>query len=236
MSASSAAAAAALAEPPSGPLRARADTVAGTLGHLPLRAVAAADVEARWAWYRQVEDAVLDLSDALPQGTEDYDGRKLFEFMVALRRAIVADEGGADEAGEVDLARMRMGDVVHRIVRRLEHDELDDPRVAADAVFATLRGVPVGDVARILGVSTKTVGAWRSGKPVTRNALRVVVVAQLLTYLRASLTPLGLVLWFDAERDELGGRTPLEVLEGGGAGAREELVALARGLRGQLAD
>jgi len=230
------AAAGTVADPPAGPLRARADTVAQVVGHLPLRAVAVADVEARWDWYRKVEDAVLDLSGALPQGTEDYDGRKLFEFMVALRRAITADEDGADEAGEVDLARMRMGDVVHRIVRRLEHDELDDPRVAADAVFATLGGVPVGDVARLLGVSTKTVGAWRAGRPVTRNALRVVVVAQILTYLRASLTPLGLVLWFDSARDELGGRSPLEVLSAGGAGAREELVALARGLRGQLAD
>lgn len=219
---------------PVGPMRDRARTVTRLVDvRLPSPVL---DAAARWEWYGKVEDAVLDLSSVLPQGTEDYDARKLFEFLVELRRAIAADEEGADAAGEVELARMRMGDVVHRIARRLEHDELDDPRVAADSIFAVLRGVPVSDVARLLGVSTKTVGAWRAGKPVTRNAFRVVVLAQLLTYLRASLTPVGLVMWFDAPRDQLGGRTPLEVLDDGAAGAREELVALARGLRGQLAD
>lgn len=219
---------------PVAPLRERASTIEG-LVTAPTRPVVAG-TDARWEWYRRLEDAVLDLSTELPQGTEDYDGRKLLEFLVELRRALAADPGGADEAGEVDVARMRVRDVIDRIGRRLEHDELDDPRLAADSVLATLSGVPVTDVARLLGVSTKTVGAWRAGRPVTRNALRVVVVAQLLTYLRASLTPLGLVMWFDAPRDELGGRSPLEMLDGGGPGAREELVALARGLRGQLAD
>ena len=34
---------------------------------------------------------MLDLSYALPEGTEDYDARKLLEFQVGLRRAIDAD-------------------------------------------------------------------------------------------------------------------------------------------------
>lgn len=117
----------------------------------------------------------------------------------------------------------------------MEQEELDDPRAAADSVFATLRNVGVGDLSRLLGVSTKTVNAWRAGRPVTRNADRVVVLAQLLTYLRASMTPGGLVMWFDAPRHQLGGRTPLELLSENEATAREVLVSLARGARGQLA-
>ena len=194
------------------------------------------DVRAhRGAWYAALEDAVLALSDALPEGAEDYDARKLLEFLVALRRAIDADADGRDARGEVALRTLMVRDAVRRIARRLAHDALDDPRAAVDFVFATLRGVGASDLARLLGVSTKTIGAWRAGRPVTRNADRAVVVAQVLTYLRASLTPQGLVMWFDAERDQLGGRSPLALLDAGPARAVEPLVALARGARGQLA-
>lgn len=191
--------------------------------------------ERRWAWYQGLEDAVLDLSNALPEGTEDYDARKLFEFLIELRRAITADVEATDERGDVELATMKMRDVVHRLARRLEHTILDDPQAAARSVFTTLANIGVGDLARLLGVSTKTVNTWKAGGPVTRKAERVVVLAQLLTYLRSSMTPVGLVMWFDAPRHQLGGRTPLELLNENEAAARETLVSLARGARGQLA-
>jgi hypothetical protein len=189
----------------------------------------------RWGWYQGLEDAVLDLSNSLPEGTEDYDARKLFEFLIELRRAITADPEASDERGEVELATIKMRDVVHRIGRRLEHNILDDPQSAARSVFTTLSSVGVGDLSRLLGVSTKTVNTWKAGGPVTRKADRVVVLAQLLTYLRSSMTPTGLVMWFDAPRHQLGGCTPLELLDENEAAARETLVALARGARGQLA-
>jgi hypothetical protein len=188
--------------------------------------------ERRWAWYQGLEDAVLDLSNSLPEGTEDYDARKLFEFLIELRRAITADPEATDD---IELATIRMRDVVHRIGRRLEHNSLDDPQAAARSIFTTLSTIGVGDLARLLGVSTKTVNTWKAGGPVTRKAERVVVLAQLLTYLRASMTPRGLVMWFDAPRHQLGGRTPLEVLDENEAVARETLGSLARGARGQLA-
>lgn len=191
--------------------------------------------ERRWAWYQRLEDAVLDLSNALPEGTEDYDARKLLEFLIEVRRAISADADAIDADGEVELATLRMRDVALRIRRRLEHDSLDDPRAAARFVFTTLAGAGVGDLSRLLGVSTKTVNTWKLGGPVTRNAGRVVVLAQLLTYLRSSMTPVGLVMWFDAPRHQLGGRTPLELLDEDEASAREALLSLARGARGQLA-
>lgn len=189
----------------------------------------------RWGWYQGLEDAVLDLSNSLPEGTEDYDARKLFEFLIELRRAITADPEASDARGEVELATIKMRDVVHRIGRRLEHNVLDDPQAAARSVFTTLTTIGVGDLSRLLGVSTKTVNAWKAGGPVTRKADRVVVLAQLLTYLRSSMTPTGLVMWFDAPRHQLGGRTPLQLLDENEAAARETLVALARGARGQLA-
>lgn len=192
--------------------------------------------ERRWSWYQVLEDAVLDMSNSLPEGTEDYDARKLFEFLIELRRAITADPEATDERGEVELATMKMRDVVRRIGRRLEHNVLDDPNSAAQSIFATLPSIGVGELSRLLGVSTKTVNTWKGGGPVTRNAERVVVLAQLLTYLRSSMTPVGLVMWFDAPRHQLGGRTPLELLDENEAAAREALVSLARGSRGQLAN
>lgn len=189
----------------------------------------------REAWCKSLEDAVLDLCNALPQGTEDYDARKLLEFLLRLRQAIAADPSATDERGEVELATMMMRDVALRMARRLEHDALDDPRAAADQVFATLRDVGVGDLGRLLGVSTKTVRSWKAGAPVTRNADRVVLVAHLLTYMRASMTPAGLLMWFDAPREQLQGESALQLLDERGSAAREALMPLARALRGQLA-
>src|SRR3712207_570064 len=66
--------------------------------------------ERRWDWYRRVEDAVLDLVNALPAGTEDYEARQLFVFLTELRRAIGADDEAGDSSGRVQLAAMRMAD------------------------------------------------------------------------------------------------------------------------------
>ena len=93
----------------------------------------------------------------------------------------------------------------------------------------------MSDLARLLGVSTKTVGAWRSGKPVRQKAERVKLVAQLVSYLHYSMTPTGLVMWFENEADLLGGRSPLQLMDESVSGAWEPLVAYARGGRGQLA-
>jgi DNA-binding transcriptional regulator YiaG len=217
-----------LITPPKSPRRA-----APTTAH-PARGTA----EQCREWYRRVEDSVLDLSNALPQGVEDYDARKLLEFMVELRRLIDVDPEARDPSGEMEIATMRMADVVRRIERRLLRQHLDDPTAAVEFVLGVLANVPVSDTARLLGVSTKTVGAWRQGSQLrkgSQRARRVLLVAQLLSYLRDSMTPYGLVMWFDAERDQLGGRTPLELIEENEAKAYAMLTGLARGSRGQLA-
>jgi hypothetical protein len=193
-------------------------------------------IERRAAWFRQVEDAVLDLSNAIPQGVEDYDVRKLLGFAVDLRRGLEDDPDGSDPDGAVDLATVQMADVVRRIKRRLLHEKLDDPGAAVQFVLGVLGGISVSEISTVLGVSTKTIGAWRHGAPVKHNARRVVVVAQAISYLRASMTPRGIVMWFESERDQLGMRTPLRLLDGGEASAHATLVGLARASRGQLAD
>ena len=192
-------------------------------------------VARRWEWYRRVEDAVLDLVNALPAGTEDYEARQLFVFLTELRRALDADTKTTDKDGQVRLAAMRMGDVARRLERRLEHSVLEDADEAARYVFEQLDSIGATELARLLGVSTKTVGAWRSGKSVKQKVARVKLVAQLVSYLRYSMTPTGLVMWFDNEADLLDGRSPIQLLDESVSAAWEPLVSYARGGRGQLA-
>lgn len=191
--------------------------------------------ERRQEWRRRVVDAVLDLSNSMPQGIEDYDVRKLLEQVVELGQLMDGDLEACDADGEVELATMRMADIARRIHRRLVREQLDDPQVAVKMVLDGLERIPVSELARLLGVSTKTVRAWQRGNPVRQNARRVVLVAELLSSLRSSMTALGVVMWFDAERDQLGGDTPLERLEKDTDAAREPLIGLARGARAQLA-
>jgi hypothetical protein len=190
----------------------------------------------RWTWYRSVEDALLDLVNMLPAGTEDYEARQLFLYLTELRRAIDADSKVTDEAGQVQLAAAKIFDVLRRLARRLEHSRLENVDEAARFVLGALDGVPVGELAGLLGVSTKTIGVWRAGKPVRQNAERVKLIAQLCSYLRYSMTATGLLMWFENPADRLGGRSPLQLVDDGISAAWEPLVAYARGGRGQLAD
>lgn len=193
-------------------------------------------VARRKRWYREVQDAVLDLSSNFPEGVDDYDVRKLLEFTVTLGHLIEGDEEALDPNGEVELATMRAADVTRRIQRRLLRQHLDEPDAALEFIFGVLRGVSVTELSRLLGSSTRTVRGWQSGGSVRQTAKlrRILLIAELLTYLRDSMTPHGLMLWFDSEREQLGGLTPLETLD---RDPREHqaLLDLAKGSRGQLA-
>ncbi|HTR74532.1 MAG TPA: hypothetical protein VMH33_04650 [Solirubrobacterales bacterium] len=193
-------------------------------------------VERRQTWHQQVVDAVLDLSNSMPEGVEDYDVRKLLELVVELRKLLDADPEGLDAGGKIELATMQTADIARRLHRRLVHEQLDDPRVAARLIFSALVQLPVSDLGRLLGVSTKTVRSWQHGNPIRQSGDRVVLIAQILTYIRSSMTAVGVKMWFEAEHDQLEGSTPLQLLEEDPATAYEILVNLARGSRGQLAN
>jgi hypothetical protein len=128
-----------------------------------------------------------------------------------------------------------MADVARRLERRLEHSVLENPDEAARYLFAQMDTLGATDLARLLGVSTKTVGHWKAGKPVKQKAERVKLVAQLVSYLRYSMTQTGLLMWFDNPADLLDETSPMQVLDQGVREAWEPLVGYARGGRGQLA-
>src|SRR4051794_38321641 len=102
------------------------------------------DLVERTVDYRAVEDAVLDLANALPAGTEDYEARQLFLFLTELRRAI-------DDGGDVALAAMRMADVARRLERRLAHPGLQNPEEAVRVVLPPLEPLTGTQIARLVG-------------------------------------------------------------------------------------
>jgi hypothetical protein len=155
--------------------------------------------------------------------------------LTELRRAVEEDAGVTDEAGRVRLAAAKMRDVLRRLERRLEHSVLDNPDEAARYVFARLDAIGATALARILGVSTKTVGAWKAGGAVKQKVERVTLVAQLVSYLHYTMTQTGTVMWFENAADLLGERSPLELLNEDVKAAWAPLVSYARGGRGQLA-
>ena len=191
--------------------------------------------ERRIAWYHRLYDALFDLVNALPAGTEDYESLQLFKLLAELRLAMDEDTKVIDKDARVSLTAMKMGDVVRRLARRVEHSVLENPDEAARFVLAQLSELPVTDIARLLGVTTKTVGSWRGGSPVRQKAGRVKLVAQLVSYLRYSMTPTGMLMWFENEADMLNGRSPIQVLDESVSSAWMPLISYARGGRAQLA-
>jgi hypothetical protein len=185
---------------------------------------------------RHLEDGVLDLSASMDAGVEDYEVRKLLEFLAQLRRAIDAAGAGDEAPDAMALAAMQVHDVLRRLERRLEHTRWESPQEAAHYVFSVFDSadVPTTALMRLFGVSDKTISAWRQGGNIKTHADRVVLTAQLVSYLRPTLTIRGLLLWFDTEFDRLGDKTPLQLLSSDVKAAWEPLVSFARGGRDQL--
>jgi transcriptional regulator with XRE-family HTH domain len=201
---------------------------------------ARASYESRNVWCRSLENAVLDLCNVLPEGTTDFEAKLLLGYVVELRRAIADDTDAVDADGRVEHKRLQMLDVVKRMERKIMHDRLDFPDHAAAYIFEKLESLTATELAEILGVSTRTIAAWRKGGPVKTNAPQVAAVAQIVFNLGRSMTARGIWLWFRSEQDKLGGKTPLVLLAAGLKKNREDWVTavqtLARGGRGQLAN
>jgi hypothetical protein len=161
----------------------------------------------------------------------------LITAIMDLGEAIEHDAGGQDPEWRVRAAVDAVGDLIDTILRELEHAVLEDAPTAAHQ--AALWLAPAGDrqVAALLGVDARTVRSWRAQPPreVRADPDRVVLVAQIAYELRRATSAAGIVRWFSRRRPQLGGRSPLDLLERGVRAREDRLRDLARGARGQLA-
>lgn len=185
--------------------------------------------------FEDLRAAILRLARSPAWRTHDL-ALELLLVLEDLRAAIESDEDATDPAWREREALLRMRVVVQAMVRQLDHLAIDNPPVAAKLVAETLADVEAGEVARLLGATTKSVENWRSGRveQIKRNPSRIALVGQLVYELRSSMTPRGILLWFDAPREQLRGRTPRELIDDDVAAAADRLLPLARGGRGQL--
>jgi len=192
-------------------------------------------VTERDRWFERVRGEVVTLARD-PMWRDRALKVELLLTLEDLRAEIALDRDGLDEEWKVRYAMKIMHVVVQAMLRQLDHAAIDDPAVAARLVTEELRNVEIGEVARLLGATTKSVRNWREGRveQIKRNPDRIALIGQLVYELRNSMTGHGILLWFDAPREQFAQRTPRELIDGDVADAGRKLLPLARGGRAQL--
>jgi transcriptional regulator with XRE-family HTH domain len=201
------------------------------------------ETQEEWVAHRkrlidEIIDCILDIANGMPDGVEDPGVARMLARAIELQRAAQDDPEGLDPKWEVRKAAISLKDTVHLMERRLDRLRLDDPGEAASFVIKELQNVPTQRVAQLLGVSPKTVSQWRGGKvaSIKKEPDRVVLIGQLIRYLRSTWTPHGILAWFETPRKALDDRSALQLIDSGDSEAWEPLRELARGSRSQLAD
>lgn len=177
-----------------------------------------------WSVARSPAWRAHDLARALLVAVED------------LRAAAAADPDGTDRAWQVREALARTRAIAQESRRRLTHEALDRPEEAARFVAGELGVVEVGEVARLLDITPRMLANYRNGDVgrIRKDPNRITLVGLLVDELRSSMTPRGVLLWFDAQMPALGGATPRERLDDDPVRHRAALLAVARGGRAQL--
>jgi transcriptional regulator with XRE-family HTH domain len=192
-------------------------------------------VRARERWFEHLRSEIIEV--ARSPAWRDHDlTTELLLTLEDLRRAIEDDPDALDEGWHVRLPMHLMRVVVQAMLRQIDHEAIDDPVYAAKLVIEEFRHIEAREVARLLGVTPKSVANWRRGRveQIKRNPARISLIGQLVSELRNSWTPRGVLMWFDAPREQLRGRTPRELIDADVANATRRLVPLARGGRAQL--
>jgi hypothetical protein len=194
-----------------------------------------AQPDARQTFFEELRAGVLAVAKSPAWRAHDL-ARELLVLVEDLRDAIDADPEANDPEWRQRELLQRMLVVLQAMIRQLDHDAIDRPERAARFVAETLADVEVGEVARLLATSPRMVSSYRRGEvgQLRRNLNRVTLVGQLVDELQYSMTPRGVLLWFDAPMAALDGRTPRELLDDDPAANRAPLISLARGGRAQL--
>jgi hypothetical protein len=179
----------------------------------------------------EVAEAVAQLDDAATAGVDPY-------LVIALQRAVLAARNAldaADPAAERRRARVALEQLRHVFGEIAAGQPVAEDRPAAELArwLLAITGVPQHRLAELVGVGDRTWQRWVStadpAQPTGADARRLRIVARIANHLRHTLTGAGVVGWFGRPRDELGGRSPAELLDEPDAVAR--LTALAAGTR-----
>lgn len=162
-------------------------------------------------------------------------GLEFSELAHELRDELMQDAARDDPTWEIRALLVRYNDLVQAFRRSRESRRIEDPRGAAQEALSRLGGADAAATSQILGIDPRTLRNWRRQLPGRfKDPERLLTVAAVLVEL-ASPGPEARVRWFMRPREALSGKRPLDLVEGDAAAARDPLIALARGSRGQLA-
>jgi hypothetical protein len=190
--------------------------------------------EARDARFEELRGHVLSVTRSPVWEAHDL-ARDLLNTLEDLRDAKEDDADAADPEWREREALMRMRVVCEAMVRQLHHQVIDQPHVAAQFVATQLKDVGDAELGRLLDATPRMVEKYRAGvSEIRKDPHRIALIGQLVFELKNSRTPRGVLMWFDAPREPLEHKTPLELINQSVPEAFEILPALARGARGQL--
>lgn len=209
------------------------DTAVGRSGKL---------AEAIMAVEQQGQRSALAVSHAVRRFASDPDWRshpvvnELLEETIKLHELAILDPEGEDPQWEIRATIGQIDDLLATLRREVLHEHLEEPGAAARFVLHELEGIDQKALAALLGCDARTIRSWKSGDTasVRKNPERIVLVAQLVFDLRNSMSPRGILAWFERPRHQLSERTPKELLDADPKEAARPLRELARGVRGQL--
>ncbi len=182
-----------------------------------------------WKLVDDIASSLDDLAVARWQAIDPY-------LLAVFLRGFAEVTGAMARRGTVDARRrLRLGleRMRHALEEIAETAPISDERPAKEVVRWLYRTVPVPqqELASILGVDRRKLQRWLNErpKPEGNDALRVAAVARIVNQLRHSLTPVGVVHWFNRPRPELGGKRPRSLLAD--VGRLPQLVSLAASVR-----
>jgi hypothetical protein len=191
-------------------------------------------VAQRQTFFEQLRAAVKNIASSPAWRAHDLT-TELLLLVESLRDEVAADDDATDPEWRVREVLQRMLVVLRAMVRQLMHNAIDRPEQAAQFVAEALIDVEVSEVAALLDTSARMVRNYRKGEvgQIRKNPNRVTLVGQLVYELHSSMTPRGVLLWFDAPMPALDGRTPRQLLDEDPVAHRPVLITLARGGRAQ---
>jgi hypothetical protein len=183
--------------------------------------------------HKRLADVGKRLADLKPQleaADLSYEQRAtLYSALVDVSTAMNADPGDLDrfEAALVGIERVRhvVRDALDEFVGGVNADR----RRLLQELERSLPDVRQTDIAELLAVDPRTIRRWanEAGEPEHRLQL----VARLVAVLRHAWTPKGILAWFHRPRRDLGGETPIKLLED--PGSERALLSAARSSRNQ---
>jgi transcriptional regulator with XRE-family HTH domain len=165
---------------------------------------------------------------------EDYDKEqvaKLFNTLFDIRD-LLEQPRDLDTIDQLLLSIERVRHVIRDALDEHVSGVANDVGLVVDELGRLLPNVTQDALAELAGVDRRTLARWAKRSDAPRPRLRT--VARLVAILRHNWTEDGIVAWFRRPRRDLGGRTPLSVLNSKNYD-EEALIMAARAGRSQYA-